>query len=513
MEKAWAIEIDAVDENDDPQTLRFASRAFTTLPSETPANAFFEDRFTIGSSPIIEQALFERSTTYGPTSVGYGRLELVNTSGDLSLDYLLDWAFDGREVRIYYGVVGAAFPSGWTLSGLAKIERMTLEEDRAVFLLRDRLVDLDAPLCAAKLLGNNTPPNGVEGDSQLKDKRKPRIYGAVSNGEPLMVNASKRIFLVCANQASLGAVYDKGALITTGSSRSSVGVLESTSAAPSTFDYTSSSSGTYFRLGSDPQGTITFDAATTATATASLISLVLTDAGIDPSDVSSSDVTALNSLNSAPVGLYATDEITALDAISQLAESIGAFVRPDRSGVFRMGRLDAPSGSPAAYITTDEIVSCKLVAIGNDDRGLPTWQSELLFDKNYTVQNSDLAGVTDVSLGRKQYLALEYRRATSEDSAIKTRHPYAVALTQQTLLRNRSDAETEAARRLALYGIQRRLFEIVVYLDEQQVNLIEPNVCISVTFPRFGLDAGVLLRVISTAINPVAGKATLCCWG
>src|SRR3990167_2558332 len=80
------------------QVLRYSNQGFTTGPAETPANTFYDARLR---QPVsVTRDMFDAGATLGRSRVGYGDLILDN--GDGELDALLNYAFDGRSLVIYY---------------------------------------------------------------------------------------------------------------------------------------------------------------------------------------------------------------------------------------------------------------------------------------------------------------------------------------------------------------------------------------------------------------------------
>lgn len=510
----WLIEIDAVDGSNVAQTLRYSSgRGMTTSASDTPPHTHFYGQVSgdMGSGGLIKRTLAGQNATYGTGSVGFGALSLLNLDG--SLDYLLDYAIDGREVRIRYGTEGDPFPSGFGLALKARAEQMT-HGNRVEITLLDRLADLDKPLCSALLGGTNSPPNGIDGSADQKDMPIPRLYGIAQNWQPISVNADLNIWLVCGNLASVSAAYDRGAALTADSPYSSQADMESTAPASARYRVWATSTGTYIRFGSGLVGTPTLDAATAETRAASLIRQVLLDAGIASGEISSADVAAVNAANAAPVGWMASGTESVREVCNRLAESIGAHLVPDASNIFRMGILTEPSGTPALSLDI-EIESARIVASGDSTRGLPVCKVALKYGKNWTVQTDLDQTITGAS--RAQWLASETRSAVASDSAISTRHRLAGTLEMNTVLLNRSDADAEAARRLLLYGTQRRTYEIIASLSPAQLAAAQLAETIRVTYRQYKtirfLLNNKLLRILAVDLDHRAGRAVLTAWG
>jgi len=299
--------------------------------------------------------------------------------------------------------------------------------------------------------------------------------------------------------------------------------LQDDTLAPAHGSYKIYLAGGYFRLGSPPFGQITADVTQGANAAArtagQLFAVVLTRAGKSAGTAAgnwlAADVTALDSANSAVLGDWISEEDTFATVLDRIANSVGAWWGIDRTGVYRIQRFEAPSGSPVAVITENDIRKGSLarVTLSRDDsKGLPTWRTIVRYQRNYTVQTSGLAGsveepitmentsqspVLDGSVGaaRRGFLAHEWREAVDEDTAVKTAHLLAVETTVETLLQSASAAATEADRHQTLRGVLRHAYDLTVPDGEEFVT-IDLGQVVTLQHPRYGLSAGVLCRVL-----------------
>ena len=191
-----------------PVTLYFATRGFTSTPSDAPANTFFDPRIT--SPAKISRTMFAPGRTFGASQVGFGDLVLNNEDG--ALDFLEDYAFDGRSITQYRGDEGSAFPGGYTKVLVATMEQAVPDLRSYRIKIRDRQDEVDIHLQPTKYAGNNALPAGLEGVAgDLKGKPKPLLYGVVKNISPPQVNTSRLIYQVNDGAvASIDEVYDSG---------------------------------------------------------------------------------------------------------------------------------------------------------------------------------------------------------------------------------------------------------------------------------------------------------------
>ncbi len=502
---SYVVELDAFRLPDGPvETLRFSSgRGFTTRPDDVPANGYIIPRLT---QPLIARRdLFERATTYGPVGGGAGEIRLANPDGFLD-GLLTGYAINGRAVLVWVGLETRPFPSRWTLAMTGRAELARANGNEVVISLKDALAALDKPLLPGKYLGDNALPDGFEGVEQdLKDRRKPRVYGSVLNISPPLVNTSRLVYQVSDRSASVSAVYDRGVALTAGAAYATLSEVQSAAPAAGHFRVYAGAEGTYVRLGSSPAGTVTCDAATGETRAATLAARVASDMDMM---FSAGDVAWLDAENPAPVGVWATDDVTAADVITQLLGSVGAWWGTDRFGDLRWARLTTPAVT-GTDIEPAAIMSLSLLSTADADNGVPARAVKLAWGRNFTVQD-DLAG--SVPADRKAWLADETRTARAENGNADI-WPDAPEIEIDTVLLDQSAAAAEAARLLSLYGQQRQLFEVRIRAASVTAAAYDLGSTVTLTWPRYGLDAGKRLVVIGWQADFGLKEITLRLWG
>lgn len=274
--------------------------------------------------------------------------------------------------------------------------------------------------------------------------------------------------------------------------------LEDDTLAPSGGAYRAYLPGGYFRLGATPAGLVTADvtagdAAADRTA-AQIFGRLLSPPLGTPLEFSAADIAALDVASNDVLGFWqGTEEMTVAEACDQVAASAGAWWGVDRSGVFRIQQFTAPAAPALATFVMSDIKSLERLAQSDPGRGVPAWMTRVRYARNHAVQTTDLAGgVTDV---RRGYLAKEWREATASDAMVQLAHPLAPEWAEDSLLTAAADAGAEATRRLALRGVQRERYDLVVALNDETETLDLGQV-VHVTHDRFGLSAGAYLRII-----------------
>ncbi|WP_062206799.1 hypothetical protein [Aureimonas sp. AU12] len=496
----YLIEIEAADEATGAlTTLRFASRAYTTRPDDEPANAVFRSRLKDPGN--YERYLFGQGRTFGESEVGAGEVVLVNTDG--ALDFMLDLAFDGRALRIYsLKRVNSAWSSRETVL-IATMEQASFNGREVAIRLRDRLELLRDPIQSAVYLGTTTEGGraDAEGNSDLKDTKKPMLFGRVLNVAPVLVDQFDNIYQVSANP--LAAVTAVTTARDTGVKLSAAGDFPSLAALkaapiPQGHYGTCLASGlvrTYAR----PNGTMTVDANEGATladrSAARIVRRIIGAIGA----VSEADFEALHAANPAECGIFiAPSETTTLAVASTILASIGGFLSVDLLGVFRVGRLLLPSGPPEARLIRNRIIDrgegFARLPTNDPGDGVPAWKITVRYGRNYTVfSESDLKEVaTDDAF--RTFATLEWRQVIVEDAAVKQRHPKASELVFETCLLNEADARSFAAHLLAIYSKRRDLFRVVQ--PSATVAGVDPNDVVELAIDRYGFGAGKLVRVL-----------------
>jgi len=511
----YVVEIQYYDTADSTvKTAYYATEGFATKPSDTPANTVVAAR--IVNPALLRRDVFDVGTTGGASRVGYGELVLRNDDG--VLDAFNTYAIDGRRLTVRYAdSASAAYPSAYTTLFIGTMEQAEITLDTVSIRVRDRQVLATAALQPNKYAGDNVLPDGVEGlTSDLGGKPKVWLRGACFNVSPVMVNTSKLIYQVNDGEVrDLAAVYDSGALL----SRDLAGNYADQAAmeltAPGEGEWRMWPEGGMFRLGSSAVGQLTCDVieglAPLDRSAAGIYRRTLMDAGVPYEQISGADLAALDAANRATLGLYVTEETTNQAVLDDIARSVGAWWGIDTDGIWRIKRLEAPSGTAVLELTADNIIDGSLRRVPLNDGGLPAFRVTVEGVPNYTVQTSGLAGY--VSAPRRARLAQAHQDGIATDSSVQTSYLLAPEMTVSTKLACLGAAQTEATRLLALYSVKRDRFEVTVNADAATLAQIDLGVVVNITYTRFNLNAGKLFRVLGYQLDPTEGIASLTVWG
>ncbi|WP_165063929.1 hypothetical protein [Paludisphaera rhizosphaerae] len=506
------------------RVLRFASApGHVTRPSESPANEVYEPRLVDPGN--WAQYLVDALATEGASGSGGGAVVLNNADG--ALDGLLEYGFDGRPIVVRMGTAGAPHPSGFPpiLTGVMEQIEPTLTTIAVV--LRDRRAEVaDKPFQPLKFAGDNVLPNGVEGVADdLKDKPKPLLLGKCRNLPPPLVNTTKLAYQVSSAEIrSIDGVYVGGAAVAAGTAHASLAALQAASPAGGQYDYYlgASGDGAYLRLGTSPSAVVTCDATEGATAAdrtaAQLARRVLVAAGVPSGDVDSASVAALDLANPAAVGFWGgEDELTTGPVLDAILRSVGGYWAVDPLGRFRLGRLEAPSGSPLLTIERHELVATggepveRLSARG-EGRGLPAFRVTVGYRRNWTVMaDSDVVG--SVGQDRRNFLKQELRTTAAVDATVQAKHPMAGEKQAATLLDDEAAAAAEAARLLDLYKVRRDLLQVRLPASLLKGAGVALGSVVALDLDRFDWSGGKSFRVVGIGGELAAGAITLQLWG
>jgi hypothetical protein len=505
----YIVEITAaIDAAGTTTVLRYSSQPYTTKPSDTPANSYYEERIVNPAS--ISRSLYSNGTTSGASRVNYGTVELTNVDG--GLDYIFPYSFDGRSLVIKIGNAGDNYSAFTTILN-GTMEQVEFTFSKVTILVRDKLAIVDMPLQTTLYAGNNSLPNGVEGVDDIAKTPKPLLYGQVFNIAPIMVNSSKLTYQINDSAiASVSNVYDKGVALTFHSDEPTVAAMEAHN--PPSGKYSTCLALGYIRVGSVPSGLLTCDATQGATSanrtTAQVLKAMALKAGIASGDINASDVTALDTANNSVIGIWIDGADSAMVAMDKVAQSIGAYFGFDALGVLRMGLFAAPTGSATLEIDINNILSIEHGRTNDTDKGIPAWRVNLTYQKNYSVQDFDLAGA--VTAARRSVLSLPALTKSAEDTAIKAQYTLAPTIEKESLLVDATAAQTEATRLLNLYKTSRDLYTVTIALD-LTTTLPDLNNIVNITMNRFGLNSGKLFKIIGIESDYSKNRATLTLWG
>jgi hypothetical protein len=458
--------------------------------------------------------LFARGSTLGNSQSGAGVVRINNA--DHALDYLIDYAFDGREVEVRRDGDDRLLLLG-TIGGVEFLRR------EIVFRIRDIQETVRNQLVVTETYaGTNSLPNGLEGvTGDWAGKNKPLALGTGLVASLPMVNTSRTIFQV-SNRAVdtivITGLDDGGSAITAGTNYSSITDMETNAPSSGQFRFFPGNAnvGAYVRTGSSPVRILTTDyqegAAVADRTVAQVMRRIVESAGFSPSIVVGD--TAVDRVASWEAGYWVPpgSNATVGACLDAVAPGAHAYWIGRRDGKVEFGAFRAPSGIPV--MTLDQYLiledGTSLDRVVTDNEGLPYWRVVVGYQPVYTpMTREQLAGV---ALADQEYLSQPYRYTTPrQDAAIKAKHPLSRDMVAFTTLNNRTDAESLRNTMFAMYSVQRDVFRVGLTIEYSSE--LELNDVVRLAVPRFGLDNGKLFRVIGIEEDLARDNAVLTLWG
>ncbi|MBB4146020.1 hypothetical protein [Rhizobium rhizoryzae] len=514
----YLVEIEAHD-GASVKTLRVSTCGYVTGPGDTPANAIYDAQISDAGS--FSASFFGAARTMGSAEVGYGDLVLANADG--ALDDWLDYAFDGRPI-VVRRIEGrnAPFSSAVTIM-TGTVQSLDSTSARTSLRLRiyDRRLVLDKPLQTSRYGGTTTSGGPTaDGNADLKDKIKPLVFGRVFSVPATPVNPFDLIYQVHDGAVASIQAYDGGVALQAGADFPSVAALQAAAIVPGTFA-TAKALG-LFRIGFSPAFDVTADVVEGASLAerypASIASRIMARMGLGNADRDATSFAALDAAAPVECGIFLDSETNALDAIDKVLSSVGGAIVPDAFGVFEAGRVSVPA-SPVQTLTMHDVLadggdqgggSFGVIANPDTDGGVPVWRVVIKYRQVHQVQDrSRTAGVlTDE---QRTFLAAEWREVVAEDATIKERYKLATEITLETAIANQADAQSEATRKLGLYGVNRFVLSLDAAIAE--VAALTLGASVNAVLPLGSFAAGKTMLVIGRNDQRSSERVTLTLWG
>lgn len=503
-------------------TARYASHTFATRSTDTPAHANIQGRITKGVRLAREIEIGGDGAFGSLIRTTFGAIELNNADG--ALDGLVDdFTADGRDVRLYIGATEILTGGRQRVQAFADFELVyttvagswSLEHDS----LKLRIRDLGASLRSRLQSQTYSGAGGAAGPAELAGRTMPTAFAYCKNVTAQLVDPTNFMYQVHSGSIqAITAVYDMGIEVPFDTDYASYAALDGATIPAG--EYATCLATGHLRLGgSGPLGNVTVDlqgdkdniSGNVVTTHANVIRMILRDYGGIPS--ASIDHDSFNTVTAlaptAQMGLFlpAGDQSTVEDVIARIALSNGCVVGQDRSGLYRIFRLDPPAASQHWSFNDRDIVR-----IDREEPGYSIpWRSwSIGYDANWTIQDAgELAG--GVTTTRRLFLETERRYAFVQSPTIALAHNTSKdALPRDSLYRDQDDAEEEAERLLGLYARGRALYRFVV---KNALFSVDLGQTVRLTYPRWNLANGRHFVVIAVADDADAIETELLVFG
>ena len=476
------------------------------------------------------------------SKIDVGELIINNAPTHISLpgdwDSIADYVWHRRTATVYW-VPGTAWSAkvfcfrGQLEQPVANLSVSGSGYDSTLrFPLRDMRSDLETPLHAKstdRYGGTNSGGNGVDGEADLKGRVRPVIYGTVSNKRPDEVNRGKKIYCCADKAVTVHCVRDGALKVSPGTSRANVASLEANIPTPGTYDYTSTASGTYIRMGTRPSAVLTVDlleGANDAERThAQVWKRFRTErCGTSSGDINAAAVAAIDALDANEVGFCFDEEITRRAAIDRILGSLSGYEVLNGDDEWVIGKLLVASGDPALKLVLQQqgtqlglldrpIVKLTLVRPSYMPDGSPPYRVVVRWGKNHAVMGDrDFNGLALTNSAYRRLVdkfKVEWRTEVAKDDTIWNPDAStgdfvgAPELIIETGYQPDSSGETsshsldEAERIRDLYGARPR--QVQVDFVAQPGDEFLPGMIVQVTYPGYDLDAGKIFRVMQAS--------------
>lgn len=482
-------------------TQRYASHSFVTRPTDTPSQKFIAGRLNSGVTVGRRVNAGPDGQFGGLIVASFGELEFANNDG--ALDFLADDFFvDGRKIVIKAGRTEideqgreviwpfASFTTVYTATAGA----WTIEHDALKLRVRDQGINLQRQLQLAVYGGTG----GQQGTSDMEGRTLPVCLGRCFNIQPQQVDPVYLTYQVHDSSVqAIPAVYDAG-----------ISVPGEVGSPPIAQDYATYPllvaatmvPGTYatclargcFRLGTSPFGTVTADVDGdntgndwTATHGTVMLRILRKYSWLPEALIDAPSFTAYHALNNDVIGLYlpAGDQSTIEQVMERIAFSGGAVAGQDRSGLYRVVRLDPPAATIAHDFSDRNILRIERQPLAY---GVPfrSWTVEGV--RNWTVQQgNELAG--GVSQSRRRFLEAETRKSSVDVPHVSSAHPTSASAIRESLFHFISNASDEAVRLATLYALGRASYRLTVKGVLFEVGIGDT---VRITYPRWNLTEG-----------------------
>lgn len=469
-------------------TLYIATDGVTTAPLDTPANQYWTPR--ISNAGSTERAMFSAGsggvTTSGPSQVGFGNLSVVNGRPYAATDLIDSWITLSFRTIIIRSLINPtqAFHNN-KIRFVGRIEQLVSTNALEAYdlVIYDRLRDFDKPHIVNRYGGTTTAggQGTADGNEDLKDQAKPKLYGVCHNVPCMAANPFDLIYQVNDGQTNSISVYDGGVALTGDGDNGTLGALLAAVILPG--HYRTCLAAGLFRLGGSPAGTLTADVVEGASAAlrspAQIVSRMLAwHQLMYPSPIvqlAAGTAAAVDAISAPECGIVVGDGDTTLQAMARVLNSIGAWFLPtvQSTTTFDMGVFVPPTGAPVAVYDLDDNLqgNPERIESGDQGNGVPAYKIIVRYDQLAVVQTpTDLFGFVLETPARVSYLGQEWRQVIAQDTSVLTQWPNASEITFDTCLVNLADATAQAARLLAIHKVRRDIYRLTVEMSEDPAN-------------------------------------------
>jgi hypothetical protein len=488
-----------VDAGGTTQTFYMGTSGYATKPTDTPANTYIAPRIkSVGS---FRRELFSGSRVTGAVRPSFGEIVLMN--GDGGLDAWMGYAISGSKVTVRIGDENAAYPAGYTTVYVAYAQHLVADFSEIRLRLRDRLNLLDQPLITSQFTG----AGGLEGSTGMAGKLKQWVSSDPCWFPPILIDAASQLYFVqstgTGGLSGLFAIYEGGIAITRGTDYPDAATCISTSPAAGQARFwfgTGGNGPVYVRLGSVPQLDLRVNGFGYQTSgSAWTFSAMAAQAGIS------------GGTGAGAVGAqYVDDSRTYLDVMEAGCTQFFIYFGMTRLDAFVSAVFNVPGVTASYSFNQHNAKSWTRTPV--QDMDAPVWSLTANVGKTYPGNVAAGASATNKEIYQR---APWWSSVAKTDAAVKTANPGAVAAVVSTDVRafsNTTDQTTFTTGYFTRYGVRRDFYTCTVPLDAATISL-ELHDTVEIKLPRFGLNSGKKMRIITQQIDCDKRQITYGMWG
>lgn len=231
-------------------------------------------------------------------------------------------------------------------------------------------------------------------------------------------------------------------------------------------------------------------------------------AKIADSEIDNASLSEFRQQQPAEIGYYIDSQADVSATMTAIMAGVGGWYGFSRSGLLQAAVFTMPSAPSVFEFTEIEILEIERLLLP-ESINPPNWRRQVGYQKNWTIQNNDLAGI--VTAERRQFLANDQRVAVSQDANLLKRHRLATDPELTTsYFSNEADAQAEAERLMSIYGAEREMYSVVL---KTQPFVLDIGNIITLTYPRWTLTSGKQFVIIRISEDATDNKSEITVFG
>lgn len=410
--------------------------------------------------PLLESTggytrhLFAPGSTVGPGESAADPIRIANTDRQLNR---LHRTVDGRRIIVRQAVPDSEGrppedPAAYTTTFEGLIEVADFVGDSVDLIILNRQTAIAEGLVTDRRFDGTATAGGagLGGAAELAGNPHPILIGHAYNFEPSVANPFDLIYMVSQGWPGHSVVFhflkDRGISITPGTQHATLAglraVAEAGTVPDSEYDWYTGDDGTFFALGSEPDGVVTVEATEGGGRTVAEVAelLLLRSPLLSEGDIRG--VSAMNASVPGESGIYIPAEDRAIGScLEELLLGLGSWHDAlDGTGVVLIP-WDLPTSAVQHIDEWECLEDIDLLSTNDEGGGAPIKEMLIGFRRNYLpLSKSDLdetAAVADAIALSQEWLVTDPAIVAGAVS----RNPLARTMRLNTSLRYRADAE------------------------------------------------------------------------